>query len=163
MNLGVEFHFLTARTQADDWDTDAIFDLSKRVQQDSISVYSSDRNEGAIIGPRADRWGAFEYSSFHRYDLEAESKVQEAKRLAAIAARPDPTSETLMEFALKVFTIEELRALDFRPRDHFFVKNLRQLLGQVRVLRWEVANNKDRLDTYGITKASTIFVPDDGY
>ena len=116
MVIRVEFHRFVARVLAESWDADAIFDISKRIQQDSISVYSPDCKEGAIIGPRADRWGEFKCSSFTRFDR----KAAQAERLAAIAARPDPSFDLLMEYALKVFTIENLRALDFRPRDHFF-------------------------------------------
>lgn len=69
---GVNMRLLRARVQADHWDTEAIYKLSKRIQQDCISVYSPSRNEGDIIGRRADKWGEFALSRFSRFDWAAE-------------------------------------------------------------------------------------------
>lgn len=43
--------FMVARVQSAEWDAIEIHKLAVRIQQDRISVYSPDLDEGALIGP----------------------------------------------------------------------------------------------------------------
>jgi hypothetical protein len=91
--MGVKFRLFRARVQAEHWDVAEIYSLSERIQQDSISLFSPGRNEGAVIGPRADEWGEFILAKFSRFDWAADV----AAKKAAEDVRPEPTSAYLIE------------------------------------------------------------------
>ena len=103
-----------ARVQASTWDLEALYGLSERLHQDFISVYSPSRKEGAYIGPGAAARGEFELRSFSRFDPEA-------VRREAMARPVDPAYVALLrEYALKVFTANELATMAHQPRSMFF-------------------------------------------
>lgn len=59
---------LVAQVHTDEISDVKLFKLAERFQQGCISVYCPTRNEGHLVGPKADAWGDFNLEKFERFD-----------------------------------------------------------------------------------------------
>ncbi len=61
-------HTLVVRVQAADIAHEVLYRLAEEFHQDCIAVYYPERDEGKLVGPRADLWVRFRIFSFERFD-----------------------------------------------------------------------------------------------
>lgn len=66
----------------------AVYSVSVLLGQDCIALYNPERRTGRLIGPRADRWGAFDAALFQQPLSEAEAERIDAAMHADKQPRP---------------------------------------------------------------------------
>jgi len=141
---------LVLLVEVDTIPTQALFELATVMLQDCISVFYPARREGALIGPLAAQWGAFDLDKFYRFDASLNTGIQEPK---AIEKKPPvPVDEQTRQ--------QQQTAMYDRIRQVFPQQVLDALAQQQRTLADNAINrviNRDGMEALTVERLEGIY------
>lgn len=116
---------LVAQIHVEEIADSKLYKIAEKYQQDCVSIYSPTRNEGRLVGPKAEKWPAFNLEKFERYDdslslrhaLHARKKYVPPSDPAVLAAQMDAARSRYRQ----VFTTEVLHG--FAPQQMNLTNN----------------------------------------